>query len=375
MPTVPAVQRFPTLLLFAALPFAGCAAGPPAARTPAEGAPAPAASTGSTEPAAAAAPDDAAAGLRQALARAETDPAVRESLRLAVECRVDSEFQSLQVFGPDLGIWNDERQFNLDPERVRALLAALRAADFPGLADSYGGAPSPPKPEPEPGGADDGGEAMATVLTCRIDLGLDGHEKQVVQLARGEQSPVLKQLAHDLLAVGEEAARAGGVGAAGLREGLEKIARGELAPETWRLVLHSKPEEMDGRGETAGFLLTVAGPRASTREYNPATGYAEPVVLELAPDEVAALARELAARDPGPWPVNLWAPDYVDLAVEVLNHERAVQARRFAGMAPDAHGQRQRDFEAVREALERLHEEVLRRGVIPPAPPPAPPGR
>ena len=367
---MPAVPRFPTLFLFAALPLAGCA-GPPAARTPAEGTPEPAASTGSTEPAAA--PDDAAAGLRQALARAETDPAVRESLRLAVECRVDSEFQSLQVFGPDLGIWNDERQFNLDPERVRALLAALRAADFPGLADSYGGAPSPPKPEP--GGADDGGEAMATVLTCRIDLALGGHEKQVVQLARGEQSPVLKQLAHDLLAVGEEAARAGGVGAANLREGLEKIARGELAPETWRLVLHSKPEEVGGSGETPGFLLTVSGPLASTREYDPATGYAEPVVLELAPEEVAALARELAAHDPGPWPVNLWAPDYVDLSVEVLNHERAVQARRFAGLAPDAHGQRQRDFEAVREALQRLHEEVLRRGITPPAPPPSPPGR
>jgi hypothetical protein len=349
------------LLALAALPLAGCAAGPPPARTPAEGAPAPAASTGSTEPATAAAPDDAAAGLRQALARAETDPAVRESLRLAVECRVDSEFRSLQVFGPDLGIWNDERQFNLDAERVRALLAALRAADFPGLADSYGGAPSPPKPEPAPGAADDDGEAMATVLTCRIDLGLGGHEKQVVQLARGEQSPVLKQLALDLLAVGEEAARAG-VGAASLRDGLEKIARGELAPETWRIVLHSKPEEVGGSGETPGFLLTVAGPRASTREYDPATGYADPVVLELAPDEVAALARELAAHDPGPWPVNLWAPDYVDLSVEVLNHERAVQARRFAGLAPDARGQAQRDFEAVREALERLHAAVLERG-------------
>ncbi|HVF58734.1 MAG TPA: hypothetical protein VNJ70_02820 [Thermoanaerobaculia bacterium] len=370
------MPRFPTLLLFAALPLVGCAAGPPPARTPAAGAPEPAASTDPTEPAAAA-PDDAAAGLRRALARAETDPAVRDSLRLFVECQVDAGLQSMQVFGSGLGIWNDERQFSLDDGKLGALLAVLRAADFPGLADSYGGAPSPPKPEPAPapGGADDDGEAMATVLTCRIDLGLDGREKRVVQLARGEQSPVLKQLARDLLAIGEEAARAGGVGAASLRDGLEKIARGELAPETWRLVLHSKPEETGGSGETPGFLLTVAGPRASTRVYDPATGYAEPVVLELSEDEVQALARELAAHDPGPWPVNLWAPDYVDLSVEVLNHERAVQARRFAGLAPDAHGQRQRDFEAVREALERLHEEVLRRGVTPPAPPPAPPGR
>jgi hypothetical protein len=353
------VPRLPTFFLFAALPLAGCAAGPPPAGTPAEGVPEPAASTGSTEPATAAAPDDAAAGLRQALARAETDPAMRESLRLAVECRVDSEFQSLQVFGSGLGIWNDARQFRLDAAQVGDLLAALRAADFPGLADSYGGAPSPPKLTPA--AADDDGGAMVTVLTCRIDLGLGDHEKRVVQLARGEQSPVLKQLARDLLAVGESAARTG-VGAASLRDGLEKIARGELAPETWRIALHSKPEEMGGSGETAGFLLTVAGPRASTRVYDPATGYAESVVLELAPDEVQALARELAARDPGPWPVNLWAPDYVDLSVEVLNHERAVQARRFAGLAPDAHGQFQRDFEAVRETLERLHQAVLNRG-------------
>jgi hypothetical protein len=281
-------------------------------------------------------------------------------LRLLVECRRDAELTSMRLFGDGIGIWNDQRQFRVEPDLITAVLRALSDADFPGLSDSYGGGeedvPQPAAGQPSPGGG-----RMVLVATCRIELTLGGRHKQVVQLAEGEQSPVLKKLAEDLLGICEAPARSG-ITASSLKEGLEKIARGELAPEAWVVVLHRKPDEASAREGHLGFLLRVSGSEASTRTYDQAAGYREPVVLGLSSEELRSLASALAARDPEAWPVNLYAPDYTDLSLELLNHQKSIQARQFAGMEPTTHGQHQKAFEEVFELLYQLHRKVLEHG-------------
>jgi len=262
---------------------------------------------------------------------------------------------SVKVFGGGIGIWNDERQFHLDPGQIGSLLRALQRVDFPGMEDTYGGATTLSKPGPTPPG---GGGGLVTIATCRIELSLAGNDKQVVQLAQGEQSPTLRKLAEELLGVCNPPARLG-LTATSLRDGLEKLSRGGLAPETWMVVVHRKPREQGGRAGHPGFLLRVSGYQAATQPYDPVTGYQDPVLLHMGAKEVGTLARELAARDPASWPVNLYAADYTDVTIQVLNHEKSVQARQFAGLAPATHGQHQKAFEEVVEILERLHRDVL----------------
>jgi hypothetical protein len=335
------VYRIP--LLVATLAVTGCAAREQApSRSASTTLPAPSSALNATR-------------LRQALERAVSESAGWDTLRLLVECREDGAMTSMKVFGNGIGIWNDERQLLLVPDQIGSLLRALRRADFPGMEDTYGGASSPRKP-PLPGGG-----GMVTIVTCRIELGLAGYDKQVVQLSRGEQSPTLKKLAEDLLRVCHPRARLG-LAAASLRDGLEKVSREELAPETWLVVMHRKPGEERGDGDHPGFLLRVAGYQAATQPYDPVTGYRDPVLLHLGAKEVGILARELAARDPASWPVNLYAADYTDLTIRVLNHEKTVQARQFAGLAQATHGHHQKAFEEVLEVLERLHRNVLERG-------------
>jgi hypothetical protein len=301
------------------------------------------------------APRRETAALRRALERAIAEPAARDSLRLAVECRRDEGFAGVRVFGNGVGIWNDERQFRLDPGQIGSLLRALQAADFLALDEIYGG---PPKTPPKPAG---GGAGMATMVTCRVELALDGRDKQVLQLEKGEQSPVLKRLAEDLLAACEAPARSG-LAAASLRDGLEKIARGELAPEAWVVVLHRKP---DAGAPAPGFLLRVLGSQISVQSYDPQAGYGETVVADLRPEEIRTLAAELAARDPAAWPSNLYAEDYTDLSFQVLNHKKSIQARQFAGMEPGTGAPHQQAFEEVFALLDRLHSTVVDQGEAP----------
>jgi hypothetical protein len=296
--------------------------------------------------------------LRRALARAVAEPRAQESLRLAVECRREAGFAGVRVFGNGIGIWNEERQFRLEPEQIAGLLRTLQGADFLALKDVYGASEIEVPTPAEPGTSPPGGVGMVTMVTCHVELALGGHEKQALQLNKGEQSPVLMKLAEDLLAACEVPAQSG-LGASSLRDGLEKIVRGELAPEAWVVVLHRRPE---AGSRDPGFLLRVLGSEVSVQAYDPQAGYRAPVARTMRPEEIRALAAQLAARDPGAWPVNLWAADYTDLSFQVLNRKRSIQARQFAGMEPDTHGPRQQAFEEVFALLDRLRRTVLDRG-------------
>ena len=85
-------------------------------------------------------------------------------------------------------------------------------------------------------------------------------------------------------------------------------------------------------------------------------------MLELEAPAVRNLALVLAGFDPERMPVNLWAPVYTEVAIEVLDHRNSVQARRFAGLEPTTHGICSESFDALVRTLVRLQDQVAAEG-------------
>ena len=303
------------------------------------------------------APAEEAAALRALIEQSLTDPDLRKSSELVTECRDDTGMRAMRVWGDGLGVWQGRRQFHLAADEVTAVLEHVQRADFAAFAPLYGG---PNQADPREHDRPDDGNAV--LISCRIRVSLDGHSKESVQRAKGEQSQELKALAEELLAIGEKAAKSG-VEAANLSDGLERVGRGELDPRVFRAMLHLKPTAGEIEESGPGFLLRLEGRRVTTRRHDPRSGYGQEIALDLDASVVRNLALVLADLDPAGMPVNLWAPVYTEVAIEVLNHRKSVQARRFAGLEPTTHGDLQKDFDAVVQTLRRLQDQVAAEGV------------
>ena len=102
-------------------------------------------------------------------------------------------------------------------------------------------------------------------------------------------------------------------------------------------------------------------PLITSRGFQAEAGYGEPRQRRLSGDEVAALARLLIDNAEG-LPFNLYADQYTDLTIEVLNRKVSIQARRFAEMTPETHGARQQSFDRVIEVLAALQRQVAAEG-------------
>jgi hypothetical protein len=304
----------------------------------------------------AAAPDPVTAALRQALASGRW-----EEMRIDAECRrPDGSYPAVTVFGSGVGLWQRERQFELTGSQVRELLVAFWNAGFAALGETQGGtAPAPATAPPPATGASPApvvAGAAAPTLTCSVALQLGGVAKRVNQLATGRQSAELARLAGALLDACEAPGRAGAT-AASLTDGLRKVAAGELAPEVLRVDVQRTGEGPDA----TGWLLALEGGVVTGRGFQATAGYGEPRQRRLSEDEVAALARLLIDNAEG-LPFNLYADQYTDLTIEVLNHKASIQARRFAGMTPETHGPRQQSFDRVIEVLTALQRQVAAEG-------------
>jgi hypothetical protein len=303
-------------------------------------------------------PDDETVAMRALIERSLTDPEVRGSLELLTECRNETGMRTMRIWSDGLGIWQGTKQIQLESEEVTAVLEHLRKADFAGFAPIYGGRK---QEDPREHGRPDDGSAV--LIICRVQVSLDGQTQQSAQRAKGEQSEVLRALAEAILALGEGAAKSG-LGAESLVDGLERVGRGELDPRVLRAMLHRKPSVHEAAEYGPGSLLRLEGREATTRRHDPGSGYGEEIALELEARVVRNLALVLAGLDPAAMPVNLWAPVYTEVAVEVLDHRISVQARQFAGLEPATHGDLQKDFDAVVQTLFRLQEQVAAEGTI-----------
>ena len=273
------------------------------------------------------------------------------TLRIFDECQTADGPRTVEIFGHGVAIWNRGRQFRLSEDEIRRGLEAFVTAGFAAMPAEFGG-----RVAPEPGvGRSGSGSGNATRVICQVVLELDGVRKRVAQLDIGEQSEALRRLAETLLEISREPAGSG-LATADLADGLAKVAAGDLAPETFKILAHLKPRDQEG------WLLRVEGTHASTHRFIPGEGYGDPSTLELAASEVVALASLMSEHDLAELPINLYAEHYTDLKVEVLDRRLSLQARRFAGMTPTQHGARQTSFEKVFEALTKLHQRLLNEG-------------
>jgi hypothetical protein len=265
-----------------------------------------------------------------------------EDLRIDAECQ-DEHFrlQSVKLFGTGVGIWNGERQFAVSRERLLGALEALRRAGFGSMRESHGGRDDPGK--------------MGLELICRVRVALDGVEKQSYQLSKGRQSTELRELAERILAMGADLGPSG-VAASSLEDGLDKVARGELAPEALTLQLQRQAE--DPRSTETGWILRVEDGKARLSFSSPETGWTDPQWARLSREELAGLARDLLAARPEDLPVNLYSSWYQDLEIRVLSHRRTLQARRFAGLTPETHGEKQERFDRLVTVLEDLEKRL-----------------
>lgn len=320
----------PLPLLLSFLVLSSCARAPRPAAPGAEGA----AHTGEVKTA-------AGQGLERALGQALATRSWT-GLRIDAECRTGAGYRSARLFDSGVGAWNRERQFRLSREEVLALLQEFQTAGFPRMRETYGEAAE---------------EDAALELICRVRMELNGAAHQSVQLSKGRTSPDLLNLAGRVLAVAEEAARSG-PGASSLTEGLEAIARGELAPEMLGLHLLRQTEAPNPEG----WQLDLEGNRATVQR-NPAPGGEAPRTVQLSPAEVAELAGRLAAARWDELPANLWATEYTDLHLEVLKGRRTLQARQFAGMTSTTQGEAQQRFDRAWEVLEALGRRLLAENV------------
>ncbi len=267
-------------------------------------------------------------------------------LRVESECQDDAaHLRAIVLFGSGVGIWERERQFAVSTDELWRLLRELSRGGLGSLHESYGGGD-----DPDDGPGEEPSEAFGLRLICRIRLVLDGVEKESYQLSEGHRSPELRTMAEKVLSVGATRGPAG-IGAESLSDGLLQLARGELASEALTLQLQRQPD--DPKSPEEGWILRLEYGEAHLSRSSP-SGWSDPEVIPLSPADFSDLARRLAAAHPDDLPGNLYSTWYQDLEIRVLNRRATLQARRFTGLTRETHGEKQKRFDAMIEALEAV---------------------
>ncbi|HEY1433844.1 MAG TPA: hypothetical protein VGG65_00635, partial [Thermoanaerobaculia bacterium] len=87
-------------------------------------------------------------------------------------------------------------------------------------------------------------------------------------------------------------------------------------------------------------------------------------VLLLSNKDFVGLAQALHDADPAALPQSLFAPQYTDVVIQLLNRYRPIQARQFAGMTPQTNGEKQEAFDRVLAKLTALHERARKEGRV-----------
>lgn len=241
---------------------------------------------------------------------------------------------SLVVYGSGVGVWNQEKQFLLSDGEHKELLKRTLAA---GLYEM----PERPRPEKEPRPAPD-----APVVIRAVSVKVGDLERTVAQNDRVWTLPALEALVSELFGLCEKPASRG-TGASSLADGLGKIARGKLAPETLQLVLSIPPVAAGAKGPAEKGLLVVldGGALTWTEQDAGRAGTAVPVPASV--ERLRELAGTLAEAGIETFPVNLYRTRYLDLNARVLGRAKTIQARAFAGMDPAKHAAQQAALEKV----------------------------
>jgi len=283
------------------------------------------------------------------LARAAADPDDRQGLQLEVSCGLAPNSRQARISSRGVVVWHQSRQLRLPPESMDRILEALVDQNFMALEERYG---TP---------------AAAPVATCWVSLALGGLEKSSAQFADGPQSEPLKRLANTVLDECEPFADQG-IEASSLEDGLAKVSREELDADALSVFVQQVPTSTE---TTSGIYLSLHGCHAVARVYDSQQAVGAATTLDLDCSATVELASMLAGLPLADWPANFWADSYTDLSVQVLNHRRAFQAKRFAGLDREGGTPHQSSFDELIGSLEALHGRVMEEGTTESEPGPA----
>jgi hypothetical protein len=263
---------------------------------------------------------------------------VGSPFHLQVNCISQEGIRSLEIFPNSIAIWGGRIQISL-PELSRVtLLKTLLILEFPKLEPSYGGRQRPENAE------------AGFRISCRIHLKIDEMEKSSVQQADGEQSPQLNHLAAELLNQVEPLAD-GGVSAIDLNDGLNKLAWGELAPQSFKLRFTDLSPENNTK---PGSILRIAGGKISRQTYSPGSTLGAQLWTPLKQEAYQELISALQIADPVGFPVNLWSERMLELEIQVLQHKKTVLARSFSRLNANDEGPAQQRFDSLIQILRNL---------------------
>ena len=255
----------------------------------------------------------------------------------------DGLYTSTRVYGDGVGLWKREFQIRLSRAEVRRLLKILVTTRFGSLPRSFGAEESHSEKS----------------LKGRIIVSIGPLTKLVSQATDGDQSPALQTIAEQFLAAAKKAA-AHGVGVSSFANGFEKLSAGTLAPEALRWRVRRRTSTVGGEG----WLLRAEGRRLYDQTLEKVGVPESARVLVLSSSDFAALVQTLRDGDPAALPQNLYAAEYTDVLIQLLNKSRHIQARQFAGMTPESNGEKQAAFDRVLEKLTALHARVQKEGRI-----------
>ena len=252
-----------------------------------------------------------AADFRAAIERGYENPGT--AYRLRTNCTDDKGIRAFELYPDGVAIWNRRTQLQV-PESVRTgLLHLLLTGRFYELEPSYGGKKRLEEPH------------AGFRVSCQVWLEIGGMQKHSVQQADGEQSAQLKGLAAALLDRVEPLVK-DGLSAENLQDGLEKLGRGELAPQTLRLRYIELPPK---NAAATGFILRISDGSASRQAYYPGRQSGPQLTAPLRPCGLTRLSAAIQAAGMDSLPSNLWSDSQIELEVELLGHKKAVLARPF----------------------------------------------
>jgi hypothetical protein len=252
---------------------------------------------------------------------------------------------TVRLFGDGIGIWSREKQFRLSRAQVLDVLKVIERARFGAMPDQFG--------EGEEGAEHEQNEGPR--LKGQLVVRAGAVRKATLQLVDGEQSQALARLIEKILELCEGPARKG-VGASSMDEALRLLAAGTLAPELLEVTAQRRPDPKGPDGTGAEWTLRLAGLRVSEKPDR---------ALLLSEKAFHELATLLSDASPESLPQSLYAVSYTDVTVAILKYSRTIAGRRFLGMTPQTHGEKQAAFDRITAALEALHARVEKEGVSP----------
>lgn len=252
------------------------------------------------------------------------------------------QLTACKVFGTGVGLWDRRIQFRLTKQEVLSVLEAVEKARFGTLDDSL----------PDEGDSEG-----------RIRVFVGPVSRTVWQM--GEHEPgaqELEELALTVLRVCKKPMESG-ITMSDMQDGLQKLEKGTLAPEALEVVFKRKTDHPGPGVEPEDWLVLINGTkvidRVNTKEKSAPQ---RELALTLTEKEFRELTALLLAGHIAKMPESLYATQYTNLRVVVLSQTRNIQARQFAGMSPNKHGEKQAVFERIFDWGVALHSRAQKEG-------------